>query len=268
MNPARWSSVAHGVDPPRSARILRKDRLRNNNGCCGCGCEVAILTRHGRDSGRASPLNLDFCRNHQRQIEQDCRYANSRSGVLACIAPGRERGLARPGQRSMVTTVVLLLVAALLVYAGVGVLQRRRRSAIGLTGSTIIAADDSHISLPTLRSERLGLVGRPVQLVRIDGCLIPVEQKPRAWRVHDSHVMQLAAECLLVSEVYGVRPPYGLLVLANGERRRIPFTRELEQRLLQTLTRMNALIESNQEPGPRWLGGRCRACGYFSTCWE
>ena len=87
-----------------------------------------------------------------------------------------------------------------------------------------------------------------------------MEQKPRAWRVHDSHVLQVAAECLLVSEVYGVRPPYGLLVLANGIQHRVPFTCELEQRLLRTLDTTHGLLDTSEEPGPRWLGGRCRAC--------
>lgn len=168
----------------------------------------------------------------------------------------------------MVTTLILLLLAVGLAYVALGILQRHRRSSIGLNGSTVLAADDSRIGSPTLRSDRLRLVGRPDQLVRIGGQLIPVEQKPRAWRVHDSHVLQVAAECLLVSEVYGVRPPYELLVLANGRQHRVPFTRELEERLLQTLARMNGLLERNQEPGPRWLAGRCRACGFFKICWE
>ena len=166
------------------------------------------------------------------------------------------------------TAVVLLLLAVALAYVALGVLQRHGLSSIGLNGSTVLAADDSRIGSPTLRSERLRLVGRPDQLVRIGGQLIPVEQKPRAWRVHDSHVLQLAAECFLVTEVYGVRPPYGLLVLANGRQHRVPFTRELEERLLQTVARMNGLLETNREPGPRWLGGRCRACGFFDTCWK
>jgi CRISPR-associated exonuclease Cas4 len=168
----------------------------------------------------------------------------------------------------MVTAVVMLLAAVGLAYMALGFLQRHRRGSIGLNDSTVLAADDSRIGSPTLRSERLKLVGRPDQLVRIGGRLIPVEQKPQAWPVHDSHVLQVAAECLLVSEVYGVRPPYGLLVLANGRQHRIPFTRQLEQQLLQTLARMNALLEANHKPGPRWLGGRCRACGFFDTCWE
>jgi hypothetical protein len=76
----------------------------------------------------------------------------------------------------MVTIVVLLLTAALLVYAGLGLLQSRRRRGIGVTGPTLLAADDSRIGSPTLRSARLGLVGRPDQLVRIARSVIPVEQ--------------------------------------------------------------------------------------------
>ena len=117
----------------------------------------------------------------------------------------------------MVTAVVLLLAAVVLAYVALGAFQRRRRTSIGLSGSTVVAADDSRLGSPTLLSQRLRLVGRPDQLVRIGGQLIPVEQKPRAWRVHDSHVLQVAAECLLVSEVYGIRPPYGLLVLATED---------------------------------------------------
>ena len=115
--------------------------------------------------------------------------------------------------------------------------------------------DGSRIALPTLRSERLGLVGRPDQLVRVDGHPIPVEHKPRAWRVHDTHVMQIAAECLLISEVYGVRPAYSLPVLANGRQHRVAVTRQFEERPLQMLARMQDLLEPNQDLGSQWLGG-------------
>jgi CRISPR/Cas system-associated exonuclease Cas4 (RecB family) len=168
----------------------------------------------------------------------------------------------------MVTTLVLLLAAGVLAYVALGVLQTHRRNSIGLNGSTVLAADDSRIGSPTLRAERLRLVGRPDQLVSIGRQVIPVEQKPRARRVQDSHVLQVAAGCLLVSEVYGVRPAFGVLVLANGRQHRVAFTPDLEQRLLQTLARMHALLDSNQQPRPRWLGARCQACGLFSRCWE
>ena len=164
--------------------------------------------------------------------------------------------------------LVLLLVAGVVAYAVLGWLQTGRRAKLGLTNAAVVAADVSHIGSQTLRSDRLGLVGRPDHLVRIDRTIIPVEQKPRARRVHDSHVMQLAAQCMLVADVYGVRPPYGLLVLANGVQQQVPFTRALEKRVLETMARMRVVLEAGTQPGPRWTGSRCRACGFFETCWE
>jgi CRISPR-associated exonuclease Cas4 len=168
----------------------------------------------------------------------------------------------------MNVVLALALVVGALVYLVLCRLQSRRRASLGLTDGELVAADDSVIGSPTLRSDQLGLVGGPDHLVRVGRHVVPVEQKPRARRVHQSHMMQLAAECLLVEQTYGVRPPYGMLVLAGGVRRRVPFTRDLEERLLETVDRMHSLLESGVEPGPRWLGARCRACGFFATCWD
>jgi CRISPR-associated exonuclease Cas4 len=137
-----------------------------------------------------------------------------------------------------------------------------------LMAGGIVAADDSSLGSVTLRSKRLGLVGRPDHLLRCGRHLIPVEQKPQSRHPHPSHVMQIAAQCLLVQEVYGVRPPYGVLVLAGGVQEHVPFSEEVERRLLVTMTRMRALIEVDAEPGARWNSGKCRACGFFATCWE
>src|SRR5207302_361498 len=108
----------------------------------------------------------------------------------------------------------LALGLALLLYLLIGHLERAGRSRLGLDGGVVVAADDSRLEVPTLRSSRLGLVGRPDHLLRSGDALIPVEQKPSARRVQPSHVMQIAAQCLLVEETYGVRPPFGIVVLA------------------------------------------------------
>ena len=168
----------------------------------------------------------------------------------------------------MMAVLVFLLVVGALAYVLLGRLQARRRTRLGLTHAAVVAADDSQLGSPTLRSDRLRLIGRPDHLVRVGRYIIPVEQKPSARRVHDSHVMQLAAQCLLVSEPYGVRPPYGLLVLADGVQHRVPFTARLERRLLHIMDDMHGLLDSGAEPGPRWQGARCRACGFRQTCWE
>jgi hypothetical protein len=50
----------------------------------------------------------------------------------------------------------------------------------------------------------------PDQLVRDGRMLIPVEHKPRTGRLQDSHIVQAAAQYLLVDEVHGVRPHMNL----------------------------------------------------------
>ncbi len=164
-------------------------------------------------------------------------------------------------------SVVLLLVAAVLLYVLLSHLTRRERSALGINNAVIVSADDSAQGMPTLRSNRYGLVGRPDQLIRVGRMLIPVEQKPSARRMQESHVLQVAAQCLLVHEVYGVRPSHGLLVLAGGQHERVEFTPALEERLLSTMAQMRAVLRADAEPGPRWVAAKCRACGYRETCW-
>ena len=112
----------------------------------------------------------------------------------------------------MMTVLVFLLVVGVLAYVLLGRLQARRRTRLGLTHATVVAADDSQLGSPTLRSDRLRLIGRPDHLARVGRHIIPVEQKPSARRVHDSQVMQLAALCLLVNGAYGVRPPCAVRV--------------------------------------------------------
>jgi CRISPR-associated exonuclease Cas4 len=165
------------------------------------------------------------------------------------------------------TVLVLLLITTLLLYAYLSRWSRRERAEVGLNHETVESTDDSAIPMPTLRSERYGLVGRPDQLVRVGQALVPVEQKPRARRLQPSHLLQVAAQCLLVQETYGVRPPYGLVVLAGGSRQRVEFSPALEQRLLNTMAQMRALLSAGTAPEPCWVSAKCRACGFCETCW-
>jgi len=118
-----------------------------------------------------------------------------------------------------------------------------------------------------LRSQRYGLVGRPDQLVRVGRAFIPVEQQPRSRRVQPSHVLQVAAQCPSVQEVYGVRPPYGLLVLADGQPQRVEFSPSLERHLLETMDKIRELLRARFAPEPFWIGPKCRACGFREACW-
>jgi len=163
--------------------------------------------------------------------------------------------------------LVLLLIVVLAMYALLGRWSRSERAHVGLSSGTIETTDDSAERAPTLRSRRFGLVGRPDQLVRVGRALIPVEQKPKARRLQQSHILQVAAQCLLVQEVYGIRPPYGLVVLAGGCRHQVEFSPALELRLLDTMARMRTMLNATAPPEPFWVEGKCRACAFRHTCW-
>ena len=164
-----------------------------------------------------------------------------------------------------------LLVLALVLTAAAYILlvrwTRRRRRALGIGEGTIVSADDSLIRAPTLRSARLGLVGRCDHLLRVGNAYVPVEQKPSARRLQQSHMLQMGALCLLVHDVYGVRPPYGVVVLADGSQARVTFSKELERGVVRTMAEMRRILASGEPPGPRWAAAKCRACGYHPVCW-
>jgi CRISPR-associated exonuclease Cas4 len=163
--------------------------------------------------------------------------------------------------------LLLLLAGCVAVYLVLRGRTRSERRSLGVSDSVIVGADSSRRSMPTLRSRRYGLSGRPDHLVRDGSMLIPVEHKPSATRLRESHVLQVAAECLLVQETYKRRPAYGVVVLAGGVSHRVPFTDELEQRLLRNMAEMREYVRTGKAPGPRWVLAKCRACGFQETCW-
>ena len=163
---------------------------------------------------------------------------------------------------------VLALGLALLLCLLFGHVERQGRSILGLAGGLVVAADDSRLGVPTLRSSRLGLAGRPEHLLRSGDALIPVEQKTSARRLQPSQVDADRPQCLLVEETCGVRPSFGIVVLAGGAHAKVSFTPDLERRLLKTMAEMRELIASQAEPGPRWIAPKCQPCSFVQTCWE
>jgi CRISPR-associated exonuclease Cas4 len=166
--------------------------------------------------------------------------------------------------------MTLPLIALALAVATYFILRRWANyelRLLGIDSGGLIAADDSRLGIATLRSARLGLVGRPDQIVRDGRAYIPIEQKPTARRLYASHVMQVAAQCVLVNEVYGVRPPFGVVVLRGGRAERVAFTPQLERRVLETMGAMRSVLNTRSGPGPQWIAAKCPNCGYHDLCW-
>ncbi len=167
--------------------------------------------------------------------------------------------------------MLLYFIAALALLGGFLIwLGARGRKRAGLPSGKVVYSDTGirrKLEKP-LYDRSLGLTGRPDYLVEKGDLLIPVEVKstPAPPVPYDSHVLQLAAYCLLVERQMGKRAPYGWLRYANRTVR-IDFTPQLQDRLLELLAeirraeRRGGLPDrSHQSPA------RCRACGFREIC--
>ena len=160
----------------------------------------------------------------------------------------------------------LLVLALVLILAARGI-----RARTGLPRGRVIYTDTARSERPMrpLFSVGLNLAGRPDYLVTQGRELIPVEVKsrPAPPEPYPSHVLQLGAYCVLVEETTGRRPPYGILRYADRSFE-IPFTKDLETRVLETLEAMRADLKAGDAPRDHDDSHRCRACAYREQCPE
>jgi CRISPR-associated exonuclease Cas4 len=129
------------------------------------------------------------------------------------------------------------LLGLALMFALLGlvlvVLSLRGRKRRGLGSGETVALDNV-----TLFSERLKLVGRPDRIVRQRETVIPEEWKPTAKRVSPGHRLQIGAYLILVEEEFGVRPPFGVVIIAGGKRVQVENTEQLRSQVLDVAERI------------------------------
>lgn len=159
----------------------------------------------------------------------------------------------------------LLTLLSLLIWWLAG----RERKACGLPPGRVIYNDTGvwcAVDQP-LYDPHIKLTGRPDYLVRQDEALIPVEIKsaPAPAAPYDSHILQLAAYCLLVEGAYGQRPTHGLLHY-NNRTFTVAYTPQLEQALMQQLHIMRRVERRKYVDRSHENKNRCRGCGFSSHC--
>lgn len=119
-------------------------------------------------------------------------------------------------------------------------------------------------------SKRYMLTGKPdgVYVDSRSSRTIPYEfkstQKPKRG-AYDSHLMQLAAYCLLCNEVYEQDTPYGILQYAAAAPTRIPFDKALKKKLLRQLREIDRL-KSGRVPAIEPEPARCLRCNVKHQC--
>ena len=185
---------------------------------------------------------------------------------------------------------MIYLYAAFLLLACVAlaahIVARGRATASGLPAGRLVYSDtgfaigelapaqvnaEGERQERALVSRRYGLTGRPDYLVRTDEGVVPVEAKstrrPANGRPYDSHLMQLAAYCLLVEDALNENVPYGVMRYADGEVR-VEYTPELRETLLELIEEIKEAREAEEVHRSHDEPRRCANCGYRDVCDE
>ena len=156
----------------------------------------------------------------------------------------------------LAVALALSLLGLLLVVLAVR--GRRKR---GLGSGQTVALDDV-----TLFSERLMLVGRPDRIVREGNQLIPEEWKS-SKRINPGHRLQLGTYFLLIEEEFGVRPPFGVVVLGDGKRVQVENTERLRLEVLAIAAKIREHRRAiREEIAVRQPAAKCRVCGQRRNC--
>jgi CRISPR-associated exonuclease Cas4 len=145
-------------------------------------------------------------------------------------------------------------------------LAKKKRSQIAVDGKVLyVGTDDQRL----LVSEKYKLTGRPDYILMIGTEVIPVDLKtgrqPRGPLF--SHILQVGAYCLLLSDENGKRVSRGILKYGDVEHE-IEFNEELENLLLGKLTEMRELMKSGDVHRNHNRVGKCAGCSRRDNCPE
>jgi CRISPR-associated exonuclease Cas4 len=164
----------------------------------------------------------------------------------------------------LLTGLGLLLASLFLMWV-----TRQLRLRTGLPAGRVVYSDTRawHECPDPLYAPSVNLAGKPDYLVQRWNYVLPVEVKssPSPAEPYPSHVLQLAAYCLLVQEEYGRRPPHGLIHYADRTFA-IPYTPQLEQELRNTIDWMREDMRDGRADRNHDDPARCYSCSYAAYC--
>jgi CRISPR-associated exonuclease Cas4 len=159
--------------------------------------------------------------------------------------------------RPMTILLFFLFLLGLALFLGAW----RRRARAGFGRGQTVSRDDV-----LLVSHRYRLAGRPDRIVKRGAAYIPEEKKP-GRQVYDAYRAQIGVYLLLIEEQYGIRPPYGVLVLGDGRRVKIHNTEALRAWVLAIAERIRQHRRRLDHPLPPPSNPRqCLGCGQRHHC--
>ena len=119
----------------------------------------------------------------------------------------------------------------------------------------------------SLRSERLGLVGKLDMAVRLADVAVVVDYKLSAGKAGLHFQMQLAAYAELLEEAWGVPVRRAFLYhIPDRRAEEVVMTPSLRRRVKRTVEAIHAMVEAERMPAPPTNRGRCLSCEFRRFC--
>jgi CRISPR-associated exonuclease Cas4 len=148
-------------------------------------------------------------------------------------------------------------------------LAKLAREKYGATRGSVTYVDHPEAKPDLLVSEAYGLRGRPDFVIAEGDHLIPVEVKtgrtPRGPLF--SHILQLAAYCLLIEETSGKAPPHGVIRYESASHE-IEYNADLKKLVIGKLEEMRKALAKGEAHRNHQRPGKCIHCSRREGCPE
>lgn len=171
-----------------------------------------------------------------------------------------------------IVALIWLIGASFFLYDVLKQLQfaKRLREHYKLGKAGIEYADTMDEQTKLLVSKKYNIRGRPDLVLKKEGKIVPVEVKtgkvPRG--PHFSHILQVAAYCLLIDENYNQKPPYGYIRYGKEKEFKIDYDQKLEKLLKEKITEMRVCLKTGDVHRNHNRRNKCKYCSRREGCPE
>ena len=171
----------------------------------------------------------------------------------------------------MALALAWLIGASVFLYGSMRSTEQARatRSKYAIAAGALVYVDSDRERPKRFVSARYGLSGRPDAVLLEGDVHIPVEVKtgrtPRGPLF--SHILQIAAYCMLMEEEYGRAPPYGVIRYGNTSHD-IEYNEDLKRLVLQKMGEMRGCLTRGEAHRNHNRPGKCVHCSRRSVCPE
>jgi CRISPR-associated exonuclease Cas4 len=175
------------------------------------------------------------------------------------------------GQVGEVVALVWLIGATFFLRRSISdsEIARVARAKYGASNAEIAYVDHPEAKADLLVSEKYGLRGRPDYILTEGDHIIPVEVKtgrtPRGPLF--SHILQIAAYCLLVEDRYGKAPPYGVIRYPEASHE-IEYNEDLKKLLVGKIEEMRKALAKGEAHRNHRRPAKCVHCSRREVCPE